>query len=61
MNSDEGEQPTSTESVDVRVENKHKDFIIDLLDEHKHVFRESDIKIIEFTRPMNNWAGLQQG
>ena len=35
-----------------------KNFITDLLDELKDVFREEDIRMIGITRPLTDWTGL---
>ena len=40
------------------VEENMKTLLRDLLDELKDVFREVDIKVIEITRPLTDWAGL---
>ena len=50
--------PSNNESFETKTKKQLKEFIDDLLDELKDVFRESDIKIIEHTRCLTDWAGL---
>ena len=40
------------------VEKDFRNYIVDLLEELKDVFREEDIKLIKNTRFFTDWAGL---
>ena len=49
---------TTNVSIETKCETQFIEFIDDLLDELKYVFREQDIEIIEHTRILTDWSGL---